>query len=160
QSQLLAECRHRPRFPPHDPVERQERIVIDALSSAARIAASGLKAQSTRMRVVSENIANAQSTGSTPGSDPYARKTVSFESVLDAELNASSVEVGNVATDTTPFRVEYDPGNPAADENGNVKLPNVSMIVEMADMREASRSYEANLQMMKQVRNMVMTTID
>lgn len=134
--------------------------MIDALSSAARIAAAGLKAQSMRMRVVSENIANAESTGSAPGADPYARKTISFESVLEGELNASSVEVSGVGTDTTPFRVEYDPGNPAADEDGNVKMPNVSMLVEMADMREAARSYEANLQMMKQVRTMFMTTID
>ena len=134
--------------------------MIDALSSAAKIAASGLKAQSTRMRVVSENIANAQSTGSTPGSDPYARRTVSFESVLDGELNASSVEVGNVSVDTTPFRVEYDPGNPAADEDGNVKMPNVNMVLEMADMREASRSYEANLQMIKQARTMNAQMLD
>lgn len=134
--------------------------MIDPLGSAAHIAASGLRAQSTRIRVVSENIANAQSTGNAPGAEPYARKTVSFESVLDGEVNSAGVRVRDISTDGSPFRLEYDPGNPAADENGNVKLPNVNMLVEMADMREAARSYEANLQMMKQVRNMFSTTID
>lgn len=134
--------------------------MMDPLGGAAKIAASGLRAQATRIRVVSENIANAQSTGNTPGADPYARKTISFESVLDGELSTAGVQVSGIAADTSPFRLEYDPGNPAADENGNVKLPNVNMLVEMADMREASRSYEANLQMMKQVRNMFSTTID
>lgn len=134
--------------------------MIDPLGSASRIAAAGLRAQSTRLRVVAENIANAQSTGSTPGADPYARKTVSFETVLERGMDAASVQVKTIGVDGTPFRVEYDPGNPAADEDGNVKLPNVSMLVEMADMREASRSYEANLQMMKQVRSMFSATID
>jgi flagellar basal-body rod protein FlgC len=134
--------------------------MIDPLSSAARIAADGLRAQSTRLRVVAENIANAQSTGAAPGADPYARKTVSFESVFDRTLEAASVQVKGIGVDGAPFRIEYDPGNPAADENGNVKLPNVNMLIEMADMREATRSYEANLQMMKQVRSMFTTTID
>lgn len=134
--------------------------MIDPLGGAAKIAASGLRAQSMRIRVVSENIANAQSTGNAPGADPYARKTISFESVMDRDLNAASVQVKSVSADGSPFRIEYDPGNPAADENGDVKLPNVNMLVEMADMREASRSYEANLQMLKQVRNMFSTTID
>jgi len=134
--------------------------MIDPLGGAAQIAASGLRAQSARIRIVAENIANAQSTGSAPGADPYSRKTISFESVLDGELNNGGVQVSGVAADSSPFRIEYDPGNPAADEDGNVKLPNVNMLVEMADMREASRSYEANLQMMKQVRHMFSTTID
>ncbi len=134
--------------------------MIDPLSSASKIAADGLRAQSTRLRVVSENLANAQSTGSTPGADPYARKTVSFEALMERGLDASSVHVKTIGVDDSPFRIEYDPGNPAADEEGNVKLPNVNMLVEMADMREASRSYEANLQMMKQVRSMFSATID
>lgn len=134
--------------------------MIDPLSSASKIAADGLRAQSTRLRVVSENIANARSTGDTPGADPYSRKTVSFESVMQSGLDASSVQVKTIGVDDSAFRIEYDPGNPAADEEGNVKLPNVNMLVEMADMREASRSYEANLQMMKQVRSMFSTTID
>ena len=133
---------------------------MDPLASAARIAASGLRAQSTRIKVVSENIANAESTGATQGADPYARKTVSFSQILDSERNIAGVQVKNVGVDSSPFRVEYDPGNPAADDKGNVKLPNVNMLVEMADMREATRSYEANLQMIKQVRTMFSTTID
>jgi flagellar basal-body rod protein FlgC len=134
--------------------------MIDPLSSATRIAAAGLEAQATRLRVVSENIANAQSTGQTPGADPYRRKTVLFETEFDRLLDAASVHVKGLAADHTPFKVEYDPGHPAADENGNVKLPNVNMLVEMADMREANRSYEANLQMIKQTRSMVSMTID
>jgi flagellar basal-body rod protein FlgC len=134
--------------------------MIDPLRAATEIAGAGLRAQSTRLRIVSENIANAQSTGTSPGSDPYARKTVSFESAFDRELEAASVRVKGVATDAAPFRVEYNPDHPAADENGNVKLPNVNMLVEMADMREASRSYEANLQMIKQARTMFSTTLD
>ncbi len=134
--------------------------MIDPLIASARLSSAGLEAQSLRLRVVSENVANAQSTGQTPGSDPYARKTVTFKSELDRTLGSASVAVKDINRDTTPFPVEYDPGNPAADENGMVKKPNVNMLIEMADMREANRSYEANLQMMKQVRSMISATID
>ena len=99
-----------------------------------------------RMRVISENLANAQSTGNAPGADPYQRKTITFSSELDRASRASLVKVDRIGHDETPFRVEYDPDHPAADENGYVKLPNVNMLIEMADMREASRSYEADLQ--------------
>ena len=105
-------------------------------------------------------VLHARSTGATPGADPYARKTVMFQSDFDRELDAVSVRVKGQAIDSAPFRVEYDPGNPAADADGNVKLPNVNMLIEMADMREATRSYEANLQMIKQTRNMTSMTID
>lgn len=134
--------------------------MIDPLKIAARIAGAGLEAQSLRMRVVAENIANARSTGSTPGSDPYARKTVSFESEFDQNVGAATVSVHGIGVDKTPFQVEYDPGNPAADKDGNVKMPNVNMVLEMADMREASRSYEANLQMIKQARTMNAQILD
>lgn len=134
--------------------------MIDPLLSASRLAAAGLEAQSLRMRVVSENLANAQSTGETPGADPYARKTVTFKAELDRAVGAASVRLREIGTDGTPFRTEHDPANPAADENGNVKLPNVNMLVEMADMREANRSYEANLQVIKQARAMVASVID
>ncbi|WP_232631154.1 flagellar basal body rod protein FlgC [Methylobacterium sp. Leaf118] len=134
--------------------------MIDPLLSASRLAAAGLQAQSVRMRVVSENLANAQSTGETPGSEPYARKTVTFMAELDRAAGAASVRLSEIGTDKTPFRTEHDPGNPAADENGVVKLPNVNMLVEMADMREANRSYEANLQVIKQARAMVASVID
>ena len=134
--------------------------MTDAISSALRIAASGLEAQSTRLRVVSENVANSRSTGETPGSDPYRRKTVTFTSEIDRLTGAEIVQVKDVGLDRSEFKAEYDPGNPAADADGYVKLPNVSMLVEMADMREANRSYEANLQVIKQARELVNLTID
>jgi flagellar basal-body rod protein FlgC len=134
--------------------------MIDPLTSALKIAASGLEAQSSRLRVVSENLANAQSTGQAPGSDPYRRKTITFENELDRASEATLVQIADIGVDRSPFRVEYDPGHPAADAAGFVKLPNVNMLVEMADMREANRSYEANLQVIKQAREMVSMTID
>lgn len=134
--------------------------MIDPLQTALKIAASGLEAQSSRMRVVSENLANAQSTGPAPGSDPYRRKTITFENELDRVVDATLVKIADVGVDRSPFRIEHDPGHPAADQAGFVKLPNVNMLVEMADMREANRSYEANLQVIKQAREMVSMTID
>lgn len=134
--------------------------MIDPLRAASQIAASGLDAQSTRLRVVSENIANARSTGIAPGSDPYSRKTISFEAEFDRAMGGTDVAVKGIGVDKTPFNVEYDPGNPAADSDGNVKMPNVNMLVELADMRDATRSYEANLQMIKQARNLSSMTID
>jgi flagellar basal-body rod protein FlgC len=131
----------------------------DPLQTALHIAASGLQAQSMRLRVVSENIANAQSTGSTPGAAPYARQTVSFESEMDRTLGANLVEVKSIGVDSTPFKLERDPGNPAADQNGMVKMPNVDVLVELADMREANRSYEANLQVAKQSADMLNTAV-
>lgn len=134
--------------------------MVDPLQLSLRIAASGLEAQSSRMRVVSENLANAHSTGTTPGADPYRRKTVTFENELDRMSGANLVKLGNIGADRSAFRVEHDPGHPAADAAGYVKLPNVNMLIEMADMREANRSYEANLQVIKQAREMVSMTID
>ena len=110
--------------------------------------------------MVSENLANAQSIGKTPGADPYRRKTVVFASEFDRLLGAATVEVKQIGTDQSPFRVEHDPSNPVADKDGNVKMPNVNMLVEMADMREASRSYEANLQMVKEARSMASQILD
>jgi flagellar basal-body rod protein FlgC len=134
--------------------------MLDALQTSLSIASSGLEAQSTRMRIVSENLANASATGRTAGSDPYQRKTVTFDAAMDRAAGAHLVKVKEVGVDHAPFRVEYDPGHPAADKAGYVKLPNVNMMVEMADMREVSRSYEANLQIVKQVRSMFGMTID
>lgn len=134
--------------------------MIDPIKVAIQVASSGLEAQSRRMLVVSENLANAQTTGNTPGAQPYTRKTVSFESVLDDISGANLVKVDRVDIDKKPFRVEYDPGHPAADADGNVKLPNVDMLVELADMRESNRSYEANLQIIKQARSLSSMTID
>lgn len=134
--------------------------MIDPIKVAIQVASSGLEAQSRRMLVVSENLANATTTGSTPGAQPYTRKTVSFESVLDDVSGANLVKVDRVDIDKRPYRVEYDPGHPAADADGNVKLPNVDMLVELADMRESNRSYEANLQVVKQARALSSMTID
>lgn len=134
--------------------------MADAILSSMKIAASGLEAQSNRLRIVSENVANARSTGKTAGSDPYQRKTVTFESEIDRLTGASLVKVADYGRDKTAFTMESDPGNPAADANGYVKMPNVNMLVEMADMREANRSYEANLQVIKQSRELINLTID
>ena len=134
--------------------------MIDPLQASLKIASSGLSANSARMRVTSENIANAQSTGPTAGADPYRRKTITFESTLDEASGANLVQVANVGNDDAPFIVEHDPGNPAADSKGFVKLPNVNLIMEMADMREANRAYEANLQVVKESRDLISMTID
>ncbi len=122
----------------------------DPLQSSLRIAGSGLEAQSVRLRIISENIANSQSTGTTPGADPYTRQTVSFENELDRASGLSLVRVKSLGLDDSAFKVERDPGNPAADSSGFVKLPNVDVLTELADMREANRTYEANLQVAKQ----------
>jgi len=124
------------------------------------IAASGLKAQAGRMRIISENIANADSVPETPGADPYRRKIPTFNTELDRTLDARTVSLGRVATDKTDFRLKYEPGHPSADENGNVKYPNVNSIVEMTDMREAQRSYEANINVISATRRMIQRTID
>lgn len=134
--------------------------MIDPLQATLRIAGSGLEAQSARLRIVAENLANAQSTGATPGADPYSRKTITFASELDRTTGTPRVRVRGVGTDSAPFRVEHDPGHPAADAAGNVKLPNVDTLIETADMREANRSYQANLQVAKQARELFSLTLD
>ncbi len=131
----------------------------DPLQATLRIAGSGLEAQSMRLRVISENIANAQSTGDTPGADPYARQTISFDSVLDRSLGVPLVRVKTIGRDDAPFKVEHDPGNPAADAGGFVKMPNVDVLTELADMREANRTYEANLQVAKQSAELLGQTV-
>jgi flagellar basal-body rod protein FlgC len=124
------------------------------------IAASGLRAQAGRMRIISENIANADSTPESPGADPYRRKVPTFRSELDRTLDTQLIELGKVQTDSSAFRVKYEPGHPAADINGNVKYPNVNPLVEMTDMRDAQRSYEANINVISATRRMIQRTID
>jgi flagellar basal-body rod protein FlgC len=124
------------------------------------IATSGLRAQAGRMRVISENIANADSTAQAPGGDPYRRKVPTFTSALDRSLDARVVALGRVKPDTSAFRVKYEPTNPAADANGNVKYPNVNPVIEMTDMRDAQRSYEANLNVISATRRMIQRTLD
>jgi flagellar basal-body rod protein FlgC len=124
------------------------------------IAASGLRAQMGRMRIISENIANVDSVAETPGGDPYRRKIVTFTSELDRTLGANVVQLGPVQTDNSDFLVRHEPGNPAADANGNVKYPNVNTLIEMTDLRDAQRSYEANLNVITATRRMLKLTID
>jgi flagellar basal-body rod protein FlgC len=124
------------------------------------IAASGLRAQAGRMRIISENIANADSTPAAPGANPYRRKVVTFQSEFDRALEARTVGLGRVTNDSSDFRLKYEPGHPAADSNGNVKYPNVNPLVEMTDMREAQRSYEANINVISATRRMIQRTID
>ena len=134
--------------------------MFDAIRETIMSASHGLSAQSARMRVVAENLANAQSTGSTPGAEPYQRKLTNFAEVMDDESGVSLVTIDRVTRDHSPFKVEYKPGHPAADEHGYVKLPNVDILIETADMREASRSYSANLQVIKQAREIASMTLD
>ena len=130
------------------------------LYNAMAISASGMKAQSMRMRVISENLANSETTGETAGSDPYRRKTISFKDTLDRQNGIDKVAVNKIDRDQSDFRLKYDPSHPAADEKGYVKLPNVNPLIETMDMREANRSYEANLSAIELSRGMLMKTIN
>ena len=130
------------------------------LATSMAVIASGMRAQTDRMRVISENIANADSTAATPGGDPYRRKVPTFSSELDRTLDAKTVALGRIRPDPSAFRVKHDPGNPAADAAGNVKYPNVNPLIEMTDMRDAQRSYEANLNIISATRRMIQRTLD
>jgi flagellar basal-body rod protein FlgC len=134
-------------------------MAMDFIQSL-KIAASGLKAQSGRIRTISENIANAESTARTPGGDPYRRKVVSFQSKFDRELAAQVVTIGKVSPDQSDFKTRYEPGHPAADANGYVKYPNVTSLIESTDLRQAQRSYEANLNIVTSTRRMIMKTLE
>ena len=132
---------------------------MDFLKSIA-IAASGLRAQAGRMRVISENVANADSTAQRPGDNPFRRKIPTFRSDFDRALESRVVGLGPVRTDPTDFQVKYQPGHPAADAAGNVKYPNINPLIEMTDMRDAQRSYEANLNIISATRRMIQRTLD
>ena len=123
-------------------------------------AASGLQAQSGRMRIIAENIANADSTAQTPDGDPYRRQIPTFRVSLDREMNARTVELGPVRPDNGDFRLRYDPSHPAANDEGHVAMPNVNRLVEAMDMRNAQRSYEANLNVVQSTRQMITRTLD
>lgn len=125
-----------------------------------KIAASGLKAQNGRMRVIAENLANADSTAKTPGGDPYRRRIPTFKVDYDRTMQAHHVKLGRVLPDKSDFKVKFDPGHPAADERGYVKLPNVETLIETMDMREAQRSYEANLNVVTATRRMLSRTLE
>ena len=130
------------------------------LTNSMHISAAGLKAQGERLRVISENIANAGSTALTPDQEPYRRKLVTFGNELNRDLGTNLVSVQKVGRDPSEFGLRYQPGHPAAAADGYVKISNVNTLVEMTDMREAQRSYEANLKVMQAARGMLQRTIE
>lgn len=132
---------------------------MDLLASM-KIAASGLKSQSGRMRVIAENLANANSTASSPGENPYQRRIPTFEQEFNRELGMNTVKPGRIRLDKSDFPKRFEPGHPAADKAGYVKLPNVNSLVEGMDMREAQRSYQANLNVISATRRMLARTLD
>lgn len=133
---------------------------MSEFQKAMQVATSGMIAQNVRVRVISQNIANAESLATSPGGDPYQRQTVSFKNTMDRASGIEVVEVGKIGVDRTAFGQRFDPGHPAADANGYVKLPNVKSLIEMVDLRQAQRSYEANLRVIDVARTMVSRTID
>ena len=130
------------------------------LSKALTISARGMDAQTTRLRVIAENLANQDTTGDTPGADPYRRKTISFEQKLDASVGTETVRVKQIGTDKSAFPKRFDPSHPAADAQGYVHTPNVNSFVEVMDMREAQRSFSANLNVMQVTRSMLSRAVD
>lgn len=130
------------------------------LSSLLKVSAAGMDAQGTRMRAIAENLANADATPSKPGEEPYKRKLVSFRNVLDREAGMRLLKADRVTTDKKEPQLRYDPSNPAADDKGYVKMPNVNSMIEIMDMRQAQRSYEANLGVIEIAKNMIARTID
>jgi flagellar basal-body rod protein FlgC len=128
--------------------------------SSLKIAATGLHAQNARMRVIAENIANADSAGKTPGEEPYRRRIPTFKAVMDEDAGGKIVEIGRLAYDMSDFQSRFEPGHPAADERGYVRYPNVNTLIETMDMREAQRTYEANLNVVTVTRQMLGQTIN
>jgi len=130
------------------------------LEASIAIAASGMKAQSERLKVIAENVANSASIPNSPGEAPYQRKTISFENIYDKEIGANIVKVKKVGRDTSEFPKEFNPGHPAADASGYIQKPNVNTMIEMADQKEAQRSYEANLATIEISKTMLDRTLD
>src|SRR5690606_34484697 len=128
--------------------------------SSLKIAATGLHAQTARMRVIAENIANVDSAGKTPEEEPYRRRVPTFKAVMDDEAGGKVVQIGRLAYDMSDFQSRFEPGHPAADEHGYVRYPNVSTLIESMDMRQAQRTYEANLNVVTVTRQMMGATID
>jgi len=133
--------------------------MMDFIKSIA-IASTGMRAQAGRMRIISENIANSDSTAQVAGGDPYRRRIVTFRAELDRELGAEVVGIGRIEPDSSDFRIKHEPDNPAANANGDVKYPNVNALVEMTDLRDAQRSYEANLNVITATKRMLQRTLD
>lgn len=133
---------------------------MSSFDDTLKTAASAMTAQTLRLRTISENIANANSTATTAGADPYRRKLVTFKNMLDRETGASTVKVDRIVADAAPFELKYMPGHPAADGNGYVRMPNVNPLVEMGDLREAQRSYQANVDVIDAANTMISRAID
>lgn len=133
---------------------------MDDLLKTFKISGAGMRAQGTRLRVISENVANADSLPRRPGETPYRRKTVTFKNELDRRMGLNTVRVDKIRTDKSEFEKRFDPNHPAADADGYVQVPNVNTLIEMTDMREAQRSYEANLNVIKASKSMLTSTID
>ena len=130
------------------------------LSKIFNIASSGLNVQTQRLRVIAENIANSETMGQVPGGEPYRRKTITFRNIFDRVLGVDVVKVARKGVDRTPFERRYDPSHMAADEQGYVLMPNVNPLIELTDMRQAQRTYEANLNVIEVTRSMLNSTID
>ncbi len=134
--------------------------MADDLLKTMRISSAGMRAQGTRLRVISENVANAGSLPQSPGEEPYRRKVTTFKNALDRTIGLDTVRVGEIATDKSAFGKKFDPNHPAADDSGYVQTPNVNALIEMMDMREAQRSYEANLNVIKTSKAMLNGALD
>ncbi len=132
---------------------------MDLLKSIA-VSASGMRVQGERMRIISENLANKDSVARSPNEEPYRRKTISFKTEVDRQTNANTVVVNKIDTDDSEFDLRFDPSHPAADKDGYIKLPNVNALVEIMDMKETQRSYQANLGVIDASKSMIMTTLD
>lgn len=130
------------------------------LMRSIKISAAGMHVQSQRLKVIAENLANADSLSPEPGGDPYRRKVITFQNVLDRKLGTELVKIKDIGTDRSDFKRLFDKNHPAADEDGYVRLPNVNPLVELMDMREAQRSYEANLRIIDVSRSMLTRTVD
>jgi len=133
---------------------------MSELFKTMRISGAGMRTQGVRLRVISQNLANVNSLATEPGGKPYQRKVVTFKNELDRNLGLSKVTVANIRPDTSDFGKKFDPGHPAADADGYVLTPNVNGIIEMSDMREAQRTYEANLNVIKSSKSMISQAID
>lgn len=133
---------------------------MDELQKSTKIALSGMKAQSERLRVISENLANVDSLARTPDGTPYRRKVVSFKSELDRATGVNQVKVDKVRPDSAEYQRRFDPKHPAADKDGYVLAPNVNPLIEMMDMREAQRSYEANLAVINSSKQLLSRTVE
>ena len=128
--------------------------------SSLKIAATGLHAQNARMQIIAENLANVDSAGKTPTDNPYRRRIPTFKAVMDADAGGQIVKIGKTALDMSDFNMRYEPGHPAANSAGYVKYPNIDPLVEAMDMRQAQRTYEANLNVVTTTRQMLSRTLD